>query len=79
MLCIGILYGKVCFKFRVLLKVWHYIQSKTRVKPPVTEAVEAAYSLNTPSDEQRPFYGGSARMEIKNITLWIKPSLKIIV
>lgn len=43
------------------------------------EAVEAAYSLNKPSDEQRPFYGGSSRMEIKNVTLWIKPAFKIVV
>lgn len=49
------------------------------MKPTVIEAVEAAYSLNTPSDEKRPFYGGSSRTEIKHVTLRSKPAFKIVV
>lgn len=69
----------VCFKFRVPLRVdpivkevkqeWN-LQLLRLLKLPI---------LNAPSDQQRPFYGGSSRMEIKNITLYIKPAFKVIV
>lgn len=76
-LYITMLYGKEHFKFRVSLWVDPIIKEVKRVKATVIEGVEAVYSLNTISDEHRPFCGGSSRMEIMNITLWVKLAFKI--
>lgn len=67
-LYVTMLYGKEHFKFRVSLRVDPIIKEVKWVKATVFQGVEAVYSLNTISDEQRPFCGGSSRMEIMNIT-----------
>lgn len=60
------------------LKIWACIErSQTRVKPTIIRAVETVCAQKTPSDEQRPFYCPSSRMERKHDTLGIKPAFKL--
>lgn len=58
---------KGMYKFRVPLKVDPIFQKiKQEWNLQLWRLLRYTYSLSTPSDEQKPFHGGSSRMEIKN-------------
>lgn len=65
-------------KFRVPLRFEPVLKEVKRVKPIIIRAVETVCAQKTPSDEQRPFYCPSSRMERKHDTLGIKPAFKLL-